>query len=119
MWVKKYDDPKVFMEKAEEYFEVTPTRDQTKADFCVYMGISTALLSKYKSGGQGEEFKEISEWVYTRLERKWEADLNYKANPTGPIFALKQYGWRDNQEVEAKVTGFDIICNVPRPNEGE
>lgn len=117
MWIKKYDNSEVFIKKAEEYFEKTPTKDQTKADFCVFMGISTALLSKYKSGGQGDEFQEAAEWVYTRLERKWEADLNYKANPTGPIFALKQYGWRDSQEVDAKVSGFEVVCNVPRPTE--
>ena len=117
MWVKKYDDIEEFKRKSEEYFENTPTKDQTKADYCVYMGISTALLQKYHNGGQGEDFKEFADWIYTRLERKWEADLNYKANPTGPIFALKQYGWRDSQEVDAKITGYEVVCNVPRPEE--
>lgn len=117
MWQKKYEDANVFVKKAEEYFETTPIKEQTRAGLCLYLGISTTLLTKYLKGEQGDEFREATEWVYTRLEHKYEADLNYRNNPTGPIFALKQYGWRDSQEVEAKVSGFEIVCNVPRPDE--
>lgn len=117
MWEPKFKSADEFLKKAEEYFETTPVKEQTRAGMCIALGMSTELLYKYKTGESGEDFKKAAAFVYTRLEHKYEVDLNNKRNPTGPIFALKQYGWKDNQEVEAKVSGFEIVCNVPRPKE--
>lgn len=114
---RKFEKAEDFVAKAEEYFEKTPVKEQTRAGLCVYLGMSTDLLLQYKKGEKGEDFKEAALWVYTRLEHKYEVDLNLRANPTGPIFALKQYGWKDNQDVEVKSAGFEIVCNIPRPEE--
>lgn len=115
--VKAYESAEVLMEKIEEYFDTTEPKLQTRAGLCVFLGITKMTFHNYKNGSQGEEIKEAIEWACTRLENKYEIDLNLRPNPTGPIFALKQYGWKDNQEVEAKVSGFEIVCNVPRPEE--
>lgn len=112
-----YDNADELLKKIEEYFDTTPVKEQTRAGLCIFLGISTTTMVNYKSGAKGEEIKKVAEWAYTRLEHKYELDLNVKNNPSGPIFALKQYGWRDSQEVEAKVSGFEIVCNVPRPEE--
>lgn len=109
--------PEEFSDKVEEYFNTVKTEDQTRAGLFVFLGITKTTFYNYKNGLKGEELKEIAEWACTRLEHKYELELNHKGNPTGPIFALKQYGWRDSQEVEAKVSGFEIVCNVPRPEE--
>lgn len=114
---KKYENADDFLKKIEEYFETTPTPEQTGAGLCVFLGISTSTWKTYKSGEYGDDYKEACEWAATRLEHKYELALNLKANPTGPIFALKQYGWKDSQEVDAKVSGFEVVCNVPRPEE--
>jgi len=115
--VKAFESADALMEKVEEYFDNTPVKEQTRAGLCVYLGITKETLNNYRNGTQGDEMAQVVLWAYTRLENKYELDLNYKPNPTGPIFALKQYGWKDNQEVEAKVSGFEIVCNVPRPEE--
>ena len=112
-----YEKAEELMEKIEEYFDKTPVKEQTRAGLCVHLGITMQTFYNYKKGSQGAEIQQAIEWAYTRLENKYELDLNFKPNPTGPIFALKQYGWRDSQEVEAKVSGFEIVCNVPRPEE--
>ena len=117
MFKPKFSNADDLLKKVEEYFENTNVRDQTRAGLCIYLGISSELMCAYKRGEKGEDFREVILWAYTRLEHKYEVDLNYKANPTGPIFALKQYGWKDNQDVEVKSSGFEIICNVPRPEE--
>lgn len=116
-WTKKFETAEELLNKIEEYFESTPVREQTRAGLCLFLGITKETFYFYKIGERGEDFKEAAEWAVTRLEHKYELDLNLKNNPTGPIFALKQYGWKDNQEVEAKVSGFEIVCNVPRPEE--
>lgn len=115
--MRKYDDPKVLMEKIEEYFNTTEPKNQTGAGLCIFLGISRVTYNNYKNGVVGPEIQDVIAWAQTRLENKYALDLNWKPNPTGPIFALKQLGWKDNQEVEAKVSGFDIVCNVPRPEE--
>lgn len=115
--VKAFDSADALMEKVEEYFDTTEPKFQTRAGLCVFLGITKQTFYNYSQGTQGEEFKDVVEWAKTRLENKYEIDLNLRPNPTGPIFALKQYGWKDNQEVEAKVSGFEIVCNVPRPTE--
>ena len=54
----------------------------------------------------------------TRLEYKYELQLNEKSRP-GDMFALKQYGWTDRQEVENKMSGgIEISSSIPRPKEG-
>lgn len=115
--IRKYDDAKELMEKVEDYFNETNPKDQTRAGLCVYLGICMTTFQKYKNGTLGEEIKEVMEWACTRLENKYELDLSHRPNPTGPIFALKQYGWKDSQEVDAKLSGFEIVTNVPRPEE--
>ena len=113
---RKYEDPKILMEKIEEYFNTTEPKNQTCAGLCIFLGISRVTYNKYRTDANRPEIQEAIEWAQTRLENKYALDLNWKPNPTGPIFALKQLGWRDNQEVEAKVSGFEIVCNVPRPD---
>lgn len=115
--VVAYEDADVLMEKIEAYFDETEPKFQTRAGLCVYLGITKQTFHNYKNGTQGEKIKEAIEWACTRLENKYEMDLNLRPNPTGPIFALKQYGWKDNQDVEVKSSGFEIVCNVPRPQE--
>ena len=117
MFIKKYDNPQELLEKIEEYFNTTPPKEQTRAGLCVFLGITTMTLCNYKNGSQGDEIAEVVRWAYTRMEHKYEMDLNYRPNPTGPIFALKQYGWKDSQDVDVKASGFESVCNDPRPSE--
>lgn len=118
MWsVRKYDNAEELMNKIEEYFNTTDPRNQTGAGLCIFLGISRTTYNSYKNGNVGPEIQEAIQWAQTRLENKYAIDLNWKPNPTGPIFALKQLGWRDNQDVEMKAQGFEIVCNVPRPDE--
>ena len=115
--MKKYEKPEDLMDKIEEYFNTTEPKNQTGAGLCMSLGISRMTYNNYKNGSNGPEIQEVIMWAQTRLENKYALDLNWKPNPTGPIFALKQLGWRDNQDVEMKASGFEIVCNVPRPDE--
>jgi hypothetical protein len=114
---KKYEDVTVLLEKIEAYFNETPIEDQTRAGLCIYLGISMTTYRAYKNDNG---LHEAIEWADTRLENKYEYDLNKKNNPTAPIFALKQYGWADKSEQEIRGSGsFKIVTNIPRPNEEE
>lgn len=117
LFKKKFETAEELMEKIEEYFNTTDPREQTGAGLCIFLGISRMTYCNYKNGTAGPEIQEAIQWAQTRLENKYALDLNHKPNPTGPIFALKQLGWKDNQDVEVKAQGFEIVCNVPRPEE--
>lgn len=116
--IKAFESAEIFMDKVEEYFDTTEAKYQTRAGLCVFLGITMKTFYNYRDGSQGEDMKQVAEWACTRLENKYELDLSLKPNPSGPIFALKQYGWKDNQDVEVKGTGaIEIITNIPRPKE--
>jgi hypothetical protein len=118
LFERKFKTAKEFLEKIEEYFDITDAREQTRAGLCLFLGITKNTLYNYKCGDQGDDFKEAAEWACTRLEHKYELDLNNKRNPAGSIFALKQYGWKNNHDVEVKGTGaISIVTNIPRPKE--
>lgn len=116
--VRAFSSAEEFMDKVEEYFDTHDVKFQTRAGLCEFLNITRNTLINYKNGSLGEDYQEVAEWAYTRLENKYELDLNLRPNPTGPIFALKQYGWKDNQDVEVKGTGsISIVTNIPRPKE--
>lgn len=116
---KKWDNPALLEEKVDEYFDQTPVDEQARSGLALHLGISTRSLRNYELGTNGEEIKEVIEKAITRIERGLEVDLRKKrGNPAGTIFALKNIaGWRNNQDVEVKSAGFEIVCNVPRPEE--
>lgn len=114
---KAYESAEEFMNKVEEYFDNTDVKIQTRAGLCLFLGITKMTFYNYCNGSQGDEMREVCEWAKTRLEHKYELDLNMRPNPTGPIFALKQYGWKDQQDVDVKASGIEIVCNIPRPSE--
>lgn len=111
--------PEELIKKGEEYFETTEPKRQTIAGMCIFLGIAYNTYKNYLDSDD-MELRMAAEWLATRLQDKYEMDLNTKPNPTGPIFVLKQkpFGWGDKQEVDVKGNGtFNIITNIPRPKE--
>lgn len=118
--IKRRYGPEELRKKGEEYFDTHPDpKEVTIAGMCLYLDMSYNTYKKYLSSDD-IELREAAEWLATRLQHKYEMDLNNKQNPTGPIFVLKQkpFGWSDKQDVEVSGQGtFNIISNIPRPKE--
>lgn len=109
---RKYETPEDFERMSDEYFDETPARQQTKAGWLIHMNMSRMDLHNYQNY---EEFKDVVDRAMLRLEAKYELQLN-ELGRTADIFALKQYGWVDKQEVDSNVKGsINIISNIPRP----
>lgn len=76
----------------------------TITGLCLYLG--------FESRQSFHDYKENPEFSYTikkarlRIENEYEKML-YRQSPTGSIFALKNLGWVDKQEVEQKTTVKD------------
>lgn len=65
------------------------------------LGTSRQTLMNYENRG---EFFDTIKRHKTRIENFAELRL-YENNATGPIFALKNFGWKDKSEQDLKVSG--------------
>ena len=92
----KYTDPKVFEEKANEYFNATPEERITLTGLLIHLDISKPTLASYLNK---EGFKDIILKAKIRIEHAYELSLREKGG-AGNIFALKNFGWQDKTETE-------------------
>lgn len=82
---------------AEEFFQ----RCDDMGDPYTITGLALALdtsrkvLCEYE---ERDEFRDIVKKIKTRVENYAEKKL-YTGTPTGPIFALKNFGWSDKQDL--------------------
>jgi len=118
-FIKAWDNAEELEKMVDDYFDTRNAEDCTRSGLALHLGISTRTLRNYEVGTQGEEIRDVIERAITRIEHGLELDLKRtRGNPSGTIFALKNIaGWRDNQDVEVKASGFEIVCNVTRPEE--
>lgn len=109
-----YDDPILFEEKVESYFNggankrtiiVGKGESRTAIEIpiytitglCYYLGFeSRQSFYKYELN---EAFSYIIKKARLRIEQHYEESLQLEA-PTGSIFALKNMGWVDKNEID-------------------
>lgn len=115
-----YKTPEEFNSKVEEYFEYiqgdfTEYEDEetgeTKREYIRYPEPSTitglALFLGFESRQSFYDYEKNGEFSYTvkrsrlRIENGYEKNLsNPKMQSAGTIFALKNLGWSDKQEID-------------------
>ena len=100
---RKYITPTAMQEAIEGYFQKCK-KEERSPTIC---GLAIALdfvsrnsLLNYE--GYSKEFFGIIKRAKLTVEDGYEQDLRGK-NPTGPIFALKQFDWRDKTETVHEV----------------
>ena len=94
----KWEDPEEFEKKVDEYFE-TEERP-TWSGLAYYLGFeSRQSLQDYKSK---EGFSYPIKKALLRIEIMYEANLS-KMNTSGSIFALKNFGWKDTQQITHEI----------------
>ena len=99
----KFQSVKELQEKIDAYFD-TCVKD--KEPFTI-TGLALALDTYRKVLCEYEERDKFSNTIKkakARCEHYAEKKV-YSGNPAGPIFVLKNYGWKDKQEKEVNVKG--------------
>jgi len=92
-----WDDPDKFAEAVENYFSECETQHPTWTGLALHLGFeSRQSLQDYKSK---EGFSYPIKKALARIEENYEQGL-FSRNPAGAIFALKNFGWKDRQEIE-------------------
>lgn len=93
-----WDDPLAFDKAVDEYFN-DPTEQHTWTGLALHLGFSSRdSLNDYK---KKDGFSDSVKKALLKIENKYEKAINGK-NPAGPIFALKNFGWKDKQEIDQK-----------------
>ena len=96
----KYKTPKALEKKIEEYFENTPADLYTISGICLYLHIHKDTFYEY---AKREAYKDIVNFARLRIENSYELDLRTKGR-AADIFAMKNFGWTDKQEIDQTVS---------------
>lgn len=90
-----WDDPEAFETEVDKYFN-NPEINHTWTGLAIHLGFeSRQSLEDYK---KKEGFSYPIKKALLRIERKYEEAM--MKQPAGAIFALKNFGWKDKQEIE-------------------
>ena len=103
---RKFARPETLANHLEVYFLSTPEPEWTISGLCLAIGIGYRTLWDYEHSSwhdlglagtrHAPAFKAIVQRAKAMIMRSYEKDLRKKARP-GDIFALKQFGWSDEQ----------------------
>ena len=103
----KYATPEEMQEAIDDYFTNCPDKvnigdeivsTPTITGLALHLGFSCRQsMYDYESK---KEFSYTIKSAKARMERIYEASLLYGKNSAGAIFALKNFGWTDKQELE-------------------
>ena len=116
----KFKSSKELILKAQEYFNkcIESKEPITITGLCMALDTFRDVLMDYQSGKYDKtdhEFSNAVKKVKLVCENYAERLLFLKGNPAGPIFALKNYRWKDTQEVEERktfeVTGLEELSD--------
>lgn len=93
-----WTDAEAFDKAVEAYFATCDSANSnpTWTGLAIYLGFeSRQSLQDYK---EKPEFSYPIKKALARIEENYEQGL-FSRNPAGAIFALKNFGWRDKQEI--------------------
>ena len=96
----KYTSAEELETNIQEYFSSSDAAEKpyTFAGLAHYLGFSTRQ-SLWEYSKRGDELSLPTKRALLYIEADYEAQLR-SGSPTGAIFALKNRGWTDKQEVE-------------------
>ncbi len=92
-----WEDSEAFEKSVDDYFQ-PENAPHTWTGLAIHLGFeSRQSLEDYKSK---DGFSYPIKKALLKIEQTYENGL-FTRNPAGSIFALKNFGWRDKQEIES------------------
>ncbi|WP_299081129.1 terminase small subunit [uncultured Fretibacterium sp.] len=96
---RKIKSVRQFEERAEAYFGECETKREPALLTGLILALGLSSRSALDEYAQRPEFADSVKKAKLRIEMEYEKALHGRS-PTGPIFALKNFGWTDKQDVE-------------------
>lgn len=106
----KFETPEILQEACDAFFAdcIANNEPFTITGLALAIGATRELLCNYE---EKDEFCDTVKAAKLRCENYAEKQL-FKAGGSGPIFALKNYGWRDKSETDLTTNGKDLRAVV-------
>lgn len=117
---RKFKSPEEFDAKVAEYVEHCKTKEEpmTWTGMALYLGFSSrqGVDDYLRYDGFFDSVKKAKAIVEEAYEKRLSGN-----NPTGAIFALKNFGWQDKRQVESavRVDGQLTLADVLSGENGE
>lgn len=94
---RKFESVEEFIDKAEQYFNDCETNNEplTITGLCIALGTTRDVLMDYQNK---QEYSNTIKYYKQIIENAYEKRLINRGN-SGDIFALKNFGWQDKQEI--------------------
>lgn len=96
----KFESPEQMQKLIDKYFAETPEQELTITGLALALDTDRQTLINYE---KRDEYFDTIKKAKTRIELSYEKALR-KYGRTGDIFALKNFGWSDKQEIENNVS---------------
>ena len=110
----KIKSPKQMEEILNEYFATTDENKITITGICLALDLDKSNFYEYENR---EGYENIVKRARMIVENSYEMSLRENGR-TGDIFALKNFGWKDKQEIENNTSHKVTIINS-LPNDDE
>jgi len=105
-----WTDPEAFAEAVDKYFE-NKEEIHTWTGLALHLGFdSRQSLQDYK---ERDGFLTPIKKALARIEGIYEQRMVKANNPSGSIFALKNFGWTDRQEIKHEGTAIGFLSIDP------
>ena len=105
-----WTDPLAFNQRVDEYFNDKDIL-HTWSGLALYLGfVSRDSLWDYS---KKPEFSDSVKKALSKIESIYEQRMNKSNNPSGAIFALKNFGWKDRQEIKHEGTAIGFLSIDP------
>ena len=100
-----FNTPEQLQERCDEYFLTNAGLPLTITGLALFLGFESRQ-SVYDYSKHGE-YSYIIKTAQLKVENGYELRL-FSDKPTGPIFALKNMGWVDNQAIDHTTAGESL-----------
>ena len=117
----KFGSVKELQERIDNYFESEEEQLWTVTGLAMHLDTFRDVLLDYQSGKYDKVDRDFSSAVKkakTKVQNAYERDLRRKGR-SGDIFALKNFGWSDKQEIEHTGEGISLNVQFTKPEEDE
>ena len=104
--------PQEFDERVDNYINWCRTQDKPVLLTGMILALGFNSKDTFYSYENYPEFSDSVKRARLLIEMEYEQRLNTFNSATGPIFALKNFGWSDKQEVDL-TTGGDKMNQAP------
>lgn len=108
----KFKSVKIMSKKIDAYFKKTPEKEWTITGLALALDTSRETLMNYE---KRDDYFDTIKKAKDMVQNAYEKDLRAKGR-SGDIFALKNFGWSDKQELDHttkgdKIRGFNFIID--------